>query len=40
MPNVFIQNDSRGKVNILGRGNMGHFERKKNHMNMWLILRG
>jgi hypothetical protein len=31
MPNIFIQDDSRGKVNILGRGNIGHFGEKKSY---------
>jgi hypothetical protein len=31
MQYIFIQGDSSGKVNILGGGNIGHFE-KKNHV--------
>jgi hypothetical protein len=27
-------------IRMVGRGNIGHFEKKKNHMNMWLILNG
>jgi len=36
MPNIFIRDDSRGKVSTLCR----HFEKKKIHMNLWLILNG
>jgi hypothetical protein len=38
MKNVDIQDDSEGNVSIFGGGSIGHVEKGKVHMNVWLIL--
>jgi hypothetical protein len=37
---IHIQSGSGGKVNIFGGDSIGHCEKKKYHMNMYLTLNG